>query len=384
MTMSDLTDMSLDEINAAPELEAVHFFSVILFSDRLARHIVSHRPFATAEDLVECAQEAWRSLDDAAKREAFAAHPRIGDPKAADRPYSREEQHAALTASRAAKEKLASLNEQYERTFGYRYLVCARGRSAEELARLLEGRLQHSSDVEFGIASREKERINASRLRHAISAAAAPSHLAGATSSPPIIGTWWAITLLYLVSLFLLLAGPLTKRMWPLVVAVAVFTAWDLLWIAVHDADRNAQEMLDSSTRARTYMSYFVAIYGAGIVFVLPVADKIDRERVLAVLAQSGAPGWLLISPLVLCAVALLFFPIKMGAGTADALVNRRPTAANAAVVVLNAWIQKVSTFIFVYTLLLIAASTWSAHHRVVQGGNVSDPPAAQLPPKRA
>ena len=380
--MSDIKGMSLDDINTAPEAEAVQFFSATLFSERLARHIVSHRPFATVEDLIECAQEAWRSFDDASRKEAFAAHPRIGDPKAADRPYSREEQQAALKASPATQEKLASLNEQYEKTFGYRYLVYASGRSAEELARLLESRLQHAPDVEFGIASREKELINASRLRHVVNVSAARRPLARTILSPPIIGTWWAITFLYLVSISLLMAGPLTTRMWPLVVAIAVFTAWDLLWLGVHDADRNAQEMLDSSTRARTYMSYFVAIYGAGIVFVLPVSDKIDREQVLAVLAQSGAPGWLLISPLVLCAVAMLFFPIKMGEGTADALVNRPPTAANVAVVVLNAWIQKVSTFVFVYSLLLIAASTWSGHHAVSQGGNASNPPAAQLPAK--
>jgi putative copper export protein len=170
--------------------------------------------------------------------------------------------------------------------------------------------------------------------------------------------------------------------MWPLVVAIAVFTAWDLLWLGVHDAERNAQEMLDTSTRARTYMSYFVAIYGAGIVFVLPVSDKIDREAVLTALAQSGAPGWLLISPLALCAVAMLFFPIKLGEGTVDALVNRPPTAANVAVVVLNAWIQKVSTFVFVYCLLLIAAFTWSGHGGVNQGDNVPKPLAAQSPVK--
>ena len=380
--MSDIKGMSLDNINTAPEAEAVQFFSATLFSERLARYIVSHRPFATVEDLIECAQEAWRSFDDVSRKEAFAAHPRIGDPKAADRPYSREEQQAALKASPATQEKLASLNEQYEKTFGYRYLVYASGRSAEDLARLLESRLQHAPDVEFGIASREKELINASRLRHVVNVSAARRPLARIILSSPIIGTWWAITFLYIVSVSLLLAGPLTRRMWPLVVAIAVFTAWDLLWLGVHDADRNAQEMLDSSTRARTYMSYFVAIYGAGIVFVLPVSDKIDREQVLAVLAQSGAPGWLLISPLVLCAVAMLFFPIKMGEGTADALVNRPPTAANVAVVVLNAWIQKVSTFVFVYSLLLIAASTWSGHHGVSQGGNVSNPPAAQLPVK--
>ena len=127
--MSDIKGMCLDNINTAPEAEAVQFFSATLFSERLARYIVSHRPFATVEDLIECAQEAWRSFDDASRKEAFAAHPRIGDPKAADRPYSREEQQAALKASPATQEKLASLNEQYEKTFGYRYLVYASGRS---------------------------------------------------------------------------------------------------------------------------------------------------------------------------------------------------------------------------------------------------------------
>lgn len=176
-----------------------------------------------------------------------------------------------------------------------------------------------------------------------------------------VISNWSAITFLYVASLVFLALGPLTRSIWPLIAALVMFTAWDVFWIWCHDADRNAQEMLDTSTRARTYMSYFVAIYGAGIVFILPVSDKIDREAVLALLTQSGAPGWLLISPLVLCSIAMLFFPIKLGKGTGRPLADRAPTTANVAVVILNAWIQKVSTFVFVYTLLLIAASTWSA-----------------------
>lgn len=365
-----------------PEAIAVRFLSETLFSQRLAREIVPKRPFGSVDSLIECAREAWRSFDEASKKEAFGAHPRIGDPKAADRLYSSYEQQAALEAPTVMRDKLASLNDQYEKKFGYRYIVFASLRSAVELLKLLEGRLQNDPDVELGIASREKEQINASRLKKAVHDAVAPRTAAATSASPPIIGSWWAITFLYGVSLFLLLAGPLAKQMWPLVVAIAVFTCWDVFWIFVHDSERNAQEMLDTSTRARTYMSYFVAIYGAGIVFVLPVSDKIDREAVLAVLAQSGVPGWLLISPLVLCAVAMLFFPIKLGEGTAGALTNRPPTAANVAIVVLNAWIQKVSTFVFVYSLLLIAATTWSSKLSNLPKTNGPNTPAAQSPLK--
>ena len=176
-----------------------------------------------------------------------------------------------------------------------------------------------------------------------------------------LLGSWMPVIALYLVSLGLLILGPWTGSLWPLILALAIFTVWDVLWIFANDADRNAQEMLDTSTRARTYMSYYIAIYGAAIAFILPLSDKAGRDAALALLAGSGVPGWLLIAPLVLSSVAMLFFPIKLGEGVGTPLEKRKPTHANVAIVIFNAWTQKAATFVFVYVVLMIVAPVWRA-----------------------
>ena len=193
---------------------------------------------------------------------------------AANRLYSNDEQRAALEAPAVMREKLASLNDQYEKKFGYRYLVNASGRSAEEVLKFLEDRLQNFPDVELGIASRER---GGSTHYDSKRPSAKKPHDADrgceliATNYWKLVGNHISV---HCVAVPFCSPGYGRKQMWPLVVAIAVFTCWDALWIFLHDSERNAQEMLDTSTRARTYMSYFVAIYGAGIVFVLPVSDK--------------------------------------------------------------------------------------------------------------
>lgn len=182
-----------------------------------------------------------------------------------------------------------------------------------------------------------------------------------------LISSWQAVLALYAISFAFLVVGAVTSAIWPLITALVIFTIWDVLWIYANDDDRNAQEMLDTSTRARTYMSYYIAIYGAAIVFILPLSAQTEREAALQLLADSGVPGWLLIAPLVLCSVAMLFFPIKLGAGTGTPLEKRKPTPANVTIVIFNAYIQKVATYIFVYAILLIVAPVWQANKPAAQ-----------------
>ena len=194
-----------------------------------------------------------------------------------------------------------------------------------------------------------------------------------------IISSWVPVVALYILSLVLLFLGPWTGHVWPLIVALVIFTAWDVFWLFANDADRNAQEMLDTSTRARTYMSYYIAIYGAAIAFILPLSDVAQRQAALALLTGSGVPGWLMIAPLVLCSVAMMFFPIKLGIGAGTALDQRKPTAANVSIVIFNAWAQKVATFVFVYVVLMIVAPVW----RAAPAAQAPSPPGITIGPAK-
>jgi 2-oxo-4-hydroxy-4-carboxy-5-ureidoimidazoline decarboxylase len=60
--------------------------------------------------------------------------------------------------------RLAQCNAAYEERFGHVYLVCATGRSADELLALCERRLANDADSERAVVLGELAKINRIRL----------------------------------------------------------------------------------------------------------------------------------------------------------------------------------------------------------------------------
>ena len=59
---------------------------------------------------------------------------------------------------------LAEANEAYAGRFGFIFIVCASGKTAEEMLQLLRDRLPHDRDTELRVAAEEQVRITALRL----------------------------------------------------------------------------------------------------------------------------------------------------------------------------------------------------------------------------
>ena len=103
--------------------------------------------------------------------EAFDHHPRIGDRDslrrkfAATRALSEREQSGVGGASEDVLAALLDGNRAYEARFGYIFIVCATGKSAEEMLALLEARLQNDPAIEIRIAAEEHAKICDLRLR---------------------------------------------------------------------------------------------------------------------------------------------------------------------------------------------------------------------------
>ena len=128
------------------------------------------RPFESLASMKERAAAIWRSLDAAAYDEAFRAHPRIGEQVAKTaqshtaRVWSAREQGAAMTADPAVLSALRDVNRAYEETFGRIYIVCAVGKSAEELLALAKVRLTNDATTELACAAVEQQKITELRL----------------------------------------------------------------------------------------------------------------------------------------------------------------------------------------------------------------------------
>ena len=93
------------------------------------------------------------------------AHPRIGASAGSLSSLSRVEQGPSADAATAAE--LARLNDAYERTFGFRFVVYVRGRRQEEVVPILRERLARSRDQELATGIEEFLAISRDRLERA-------------------------------------------------------------------------------------------------------------------------------------------------------------------------------------------------------------------------
>lgn len=155
--------MTLPELNGLPEDKAAAELLHCCGSTAWATQVACARPFDNIERLCDEAERIWWKLDAAEWLAAFRAHPRIGERRVAAR-WSAQEQSGINTASTSTAEALAQANDRYLARFGYIFIVCATGKSAEEMLSILEARLRNEPGDELRIAASEQSKITRLRL----------------------------------------------------------------------------------------------------------------------------------------------------------------------------------------------------------------------------
>jgi 2-oxo-4-hydroxy-4-carboxy-5-ureidoimidazoline decarboxylase len=166
--------LTIAELNALPAEEAGAALRSVCGSRRWERELTARRPFRSLEHLLHEADAVWQGVSPADWDEAFAHHPRIGERQAqaavsaAAAGWSAGEQAGAAAGDAAVKRAIAEGNAEYERRFGRVYIVCASGRSAQQILADLEARLTNPPARELTTAAREQAAITALRLRKLI------------------------------------------------------------------------------------------------------------------------------------------------------------------------------------------------------------------------
>lgn len=129
---------------------------------RWIEDVAAGAPYPDAEALYRASDNAVRALTGADVDEAISGHAVIGKPRADAR--SRTEQARVSAAGSTVKEQLAEANEAYREHFGQVFLICAAGRSPEEILAALRERMGNSPDAEREIVREELRKINRVRL----------------------------------------------------------------------------------------------------------------------------------------------------------------------------------------------------------------------------
>jgi 2-oxo-4-hydroxy-4-carboxy-5-ureidoimidazoline decarboxylase len=140
------------------------------WADRMLRG----RPYRSVGEALDLADRAVADLSEAELDAALAGHPRIGDQvgtsePAGGRDWSSREQAGMDRATDEVRQALAAGNRAYERRFGHVYLVCATGKSADEMLALLRRRLDNDPATERAVVRAELAKINRIRLSKLLS-----------------------------------------------------------------------------------------------------------------------------------------------------------------------------------------------------------------------
>lgn len=172
--MSQNAQVGLERLNGLSKTDAENELLKSCGSREWARLMTAERPFESVEDLIARADRVWWSLEPRDWLEAFHSHPKIGEKKAVNavaveaQRWSEDEQSGIRNSAQETMATLAKLNRVYEEKFGFIFIVCATGKSSEEMLANLRRRLNNDPDEELRIAAAEQAKITQLRLRKLI------------------------------------------------------------------------------------------------------------------------------------------------------------------------------------------------------------------------
>ncbi len=164
MTITDFNQLSIQE--------SEKILTECCGSSKWVSTLLNNRPFKDITHLMQLSNDIWyNQCKEVDWLESFTHHPKIGDVKSLTEKFAstvhltEKEQAGVTSASIEVIEKLAKANQDYEKKFGFIFIVCATGKTAAEMLRLLEDRLSNSKADELNIAKGEQQKISLLRLK---------------------------------------------------------------------------------------------------------------------------------------------------------------------------------------------------------------------------
>jgi len=178
MASKNVASLSLPSIEELNALSVEEFFKVVslLFevAPPLASALVEGRPFRSYEQLIDYGEHSIACMDLDNRLMVINAHPRIGaNPSIQklsvlsykEQGYDRD-QFIELEKMEKIFAELNNLNTQYEKKFGFKFVVFVNGRSKEEIIPIFRERLNHESrELELQLGLKEMFAIARDRLK---------------------------------------------------------------------------------------------------------------------------------------------------------------------------------------------------------------------------
>ena len=163
--------MTIESLNSLTNPEANKQFELCCGAENWIQKMNQNRPFQDGNEVYKKAASIWFSLSSNDWLEAFTHHPKIGDFDSLRKKFhntksiSKNEQSGLNDAEKSILKDLAESNQLYEDRFGFIFIVCAAGKSADEMLALIKIRLKNNMDTEMLNAANEQNKITQLRLK---------------------------------------------------------------------------------------------------------------------------------------------------------------------------------------------------------------------------
>ncbi len=152
--------LSIEQFNQLPVSQLNAKLTAICHCQRWVDAMLEIMPFISPQAFKIYLLTYWLEMGEVEVLEAFSGHARIGDIDAIKAKYATAtEQGQVLMSSDDTIKQLANYNTLYENRFGFIFIVCATGLTAESMLALLKERIDNTRDVELAIATQEQQKI---------------------------------------------------------------------------------------------------------------------------------------------------------------------------------------------------------------------------------
>jgi 2-oxo-4-hydroxy-4-carboxy-5-ureidoimidazoline decarboxylase len=162
--------LNITYLNKYTQKQALEAFMQCNTSENWCENMVAGRPYTDYQSVFDAADKYWEESNESDLLQAFEGHPEIGDVSTLREKYRNteklagHEQSGVNTANENTLQLLSQGNKGYKEKFGFIFIVCASGKSADEMLAMLVGRLPNTHEQELVNAGEEQRKITHLRL----------------------------------------------------------------------------------------------------------------------------------------------------------------------------------------------------------------------------
>ena len=161
---------SLNKVNKLSKSDFISIFgNVFEKTDWIAEKAYALKPFNNFQELFSKMMEIFENSKKEKHIEILNAHPHLAVEKKLTEDSKNEQKNASLNQCNDAEFiEFKKLNEEYEKKFGFPFIIAVKGKNKEEILNSFRQRITNNINLEFEEAKKQVKKIASFRLSEII------------------------------------------------------------------------------------------------------------------------------------------------------------------------------------------------------------------------